>query len=137
MARSVTKVGNLTRDPELRFSQAGTAWCKFGLAVTPYTPKTKKRDTDNPQFYDVRCFRGLAEHVAESLGKGDRVIVQGDPENTEWTDQEGKKRVTKVILANAVGAELRFATVQVDKARREGPQTRAADDADEVDEDDF
>ncbi len=117
MARQVTKIGNLTRDPELKFSDKGTAWVNVGLAVTPYDPKTKTRDNDNPVFYELRAFRTLAENMVESLHKGDRVIVNGDGQIDEWTDKEtGEHRETKVILCNHVGVELRFATATVHRA---------------------
>lgn len=122
MARQVTKVGNLTRDPELKFSDKGTAWVSVGLAVTPYDPKTKTRDIDNPVFYELRAFRTLAENMAESLSKGDRVIVNGDGQVDKWKDKEtGEDREQKVILCNHVGAELRFATATINRIRRSEP----------------
>lgn len=118
MARPVTKIGNLTEDPILRFSDKGTPWASFDLAVTPYTPTTKQQDKDHTEFYRIRCFRTLAEHVAESLRKGDRAIVQGDGQVEEYTKNDGTPDKAKVILANHVGAELRFATVEVTRIKR-------------------
>lgn len=118
MARPTTKVGNIVTDPELRFSTKGTAWTRFRLAFTPWDPETKKMDKERTEFYTVRAFRDLAEHVCESLGKGDRVIVQGDGETEEYTKNDGTPGKQKVILANAVGAELRFATVDINRIKR-------------------
>lgn len=117
---TVTKVGNLTRDPELGFGKdSGKPFTRFGIAVNhPKVPGdwAGERVSD---FYEVSCFASLAEHVAESLHKGDRVIVTGRPELDEWTDNAGVPRVTKRIVADAVGAELRFATAEPKKAPRE------------------
>lgn len=121
MARPTTKIGNVTRDPELKFSDKGIAYARFGLAVNNYDPKTKKITTEHPVFFDVVCFRTLAEHVAESLGKGDRAIVQGDGEVEEYNKEDGTKGKTNKILANHVGAELRFATATIQKATRTSP----------------
>jgi single-strand DNA-binding protein len=100
--------GNLTRVPELKFGANGTAYANFTLAEE--RPKEAgnwagERVTD---YYDVVCFRTLAENVAESLPKGARAIVQGNAELEHWTDRDGKKRTSKRIVANHVGAELRF-----------------------------
>lgn len=131
MSRPVTKVGNLTKDPELRFSAKGTPWTAFRLAVTPYTAKHKRIAKDRVEFYDVRCFRSLAENVAESIAKGDRVIVQGDGEVEDYTKADGTSGQAKVILANAVGVELRFATATIQKVTRESPKDGQSDDVPE------
>jgi single stranded DNA-binding protein len=118
LPREVTRVGNLTRDPELRFGQQkGTPFCRFGLAVeTPVTPGDWAGER-RTEFYEVSCFNTLAEHVAE-LTKGARVIVKGRPELDHWQDSEGKDRVTKRLVADAVGAELRFTSVEIIRAKR-------------------
>lgn len=85
----VTKVGNLVADPELRFSTAGKAYCRMRLAVSvPVTPGDwgGERQTS---FYDVTAFGGLAEHAAESLTKGDRIMVTGAGEMRTWTGDDG------------------------------------------------
>ena len=121
MARPVTKIGNLTDDPILRFSAAGTPWCTFRLAYTPYTRTNKKQLKDTTRFYTCRCFRSLAENASESLRKGDRVIVQGDGEVEEYTKDDGSKGENNVILCNHVGAELRFATAEIVRTKRTEP----------------
>lgn len=115
-----TKTGNLTREPELRFSDKDVAYCRFGLAVErPVKPGdwAGERTID---FYDVVSFRSLAEHVAQSLHKGDRVVVTGEAELEHWTDKEGKSQTTRRVVADAVGAELRFATVDIRKPGKGG-----------------
>jgi len=113
---SVAKVGNLTRDPELRFSATGTAFTRFGLAYRPWTRKGEPEAETT--FYEVVSFGSLAEHVAESLRKGQRVVVVGRGEIDAWTDAEGTERTTKKIVAEAVGPDLRFETATVSTARR-------------------
>lgn len=126
MSRPCTKVGNLTKDPVLKFSDKGTTWVSFTLAVTPWTAKNKRQDKEHPEFYQCRAFRSLAENVAESLSKGDRCIVQGDGEVETYTRADGTEGKAKVILANHVGAELRFATVTINKARRSTTTTEGS-----------
>ena len=70
---TITIIGNLTRDPELRFTQSGLALCEFGLASN----LRKQNGEEEAMFFNVTCWRSLAENVAESLGKGARVIVTG------------------------------------------------------------
>ena len=104
----VAKVGSIVRqDPELRFSAAGKPFAKFSLSVKPYVPKDQEQP--EPTFYDVTCFGTLAEHVAECLHKGNRVIVLGTGKVETWDDKTtGEKRSKKVILADAVGPDIRF-----------------------------
>lgn len=131
----ITRLGNLTREPELRFGkEKGTPFCRFGLAVeTPVTPgdwSGERRTT----FYEVSCFGTLAEHVAESVNKGSRVIVKGRPELDHWEDGEGKQRTTKRIVADAIGTDLRWATVIVTKSFRRkeaGGSNQSAHDEEE------
>jgi len=79
----VGRVGNVTNDPELRFSQSGTPLAKFGLAWRPYAPKGEPEA--ETVFYEVVSFGSLAEHIAECLHKGDRVCVVGKDELNRWT----------------------------------------------------
>jgi single-strand DNA-binding protein len=110
-----TKIGNLTKDPELRFGANGTAYANFTLAEE--RPKEAGNWTGErvTEYYDVVCFRDLAEHVAESLSKGARAIVQGNAELEHWTGRDGQERTSKRIVADHVGAELRFVTAQIQK----------------------
>ena len=94
-ARLGSRVGNLTRDPELRYSTKGTAWASCGLAVT-----RRKRNDDGTfedlptEFYDLVCFGELAEHVAECLHTGDRVVVVGRLEEDKYTGRAAESWIT-------------------------------------------
>ena len=120
----VTRVGNLTRDPELRFAASGVPYARFGLAVERPKVAGDWAGERVTEFYETTCFKSLAENVAECLRKGDRVIVEGDASLEFYTGKDGGEHEQKVILANAVGAELRFATVEVHKVQRKAT-TRA------------
>lgn len=114
------RVGNITRDPELRYSAKGVAFATFGLAVTPWAPKGEpKPDTE---FYDVTCFASLAEAVAECMVKGDRVAVVGNAQDETWAGRDGVSRTTHKIVADAVGPDLRFVTATINRTQRVRPQ---------------
>lgn len=121
MARdnSITISGNLTRDPELRYTPGGTAVCNFGLAWNPPGKKNDRGgyDDQDPHFFDVSCWAELAEHVAE-LGKGIRVTVVGNLEYRSWEDKDGGKRSKVEIRADEVGPSLRWATADIVKTER-------------------
>lgn len=117
----VTRVGNLTKDPEIKMSSSGTVFCRFRIASKQ--PKDGNwRNGRETVFYSVTCFDKLAENVAESVTKGTRVIVEGRAAVDEWVDKEGQIHVERQITANAVGTELRFATAVVTKVEY-APQT--------------
>ena len=110
-------VGNLTDAPELRFTPQGTAVAGFRLAVTP-----RLRDGDGwrdgeTSFFRVNVWRDLAEHVAESLSKGDRAVVVGRLKLRSWETPEGGKRSVTEVEADEVGASLKFATAKPQRAR--------------------
>lgn len=113
-------IGNLTGDPELRYTGAGVAMCRFTVASTPRVfdrEKNEYRDGD-PLFMSCTAWRGLAEHVAESLTKGARVVVVGRLRLSRWEDDKGEKRSMMQLDADEVGPSLRFATVTVQKLNR-------------------
>lgn len=129
----VTKVGNLTADPELRFGPSGTPYCRMRIAVpTPVEPGNWAGERTTT-FYDVTTFKSLAENAAESLHKGDRILVTGRGEVRTWTDDHGSEHTGKAILAEAVGPDLRFAKVTVERASKAEPAapTQRADDDEE------
>lgn len=130
----VTRVGNVTRDPELRFGASGTPYAKFGLAVERPKVAGDWAGERTVEFYEVTAFKSLAENIAQSLRKGDRALVEGDA-SLETYVKDGAEHEAKVILANSVGAELRFATVEVHKAQRK--QTTRATAPVEDDEEPF
>ncbi len=121
-----SKVGRLTRDPELRFGKTGTAVATFGLAVKPYVPKGEPEA--ETVFYEVVTFGGLAEHVAACLLKGDRAVVVGKGEIEHWKDRDGVERTTKKIICDAAGPDLRFAGVDIHRAQRQEPAQTTFDD---------
>jgi len=105
----VAKVGNITRTPELGYGQgSGKAYARFGIAVNKPKVKGDWAGEQVTEFYEVSCFGSLAEHVAESLRKGQRVVVVGRGELEHWSGDDGTGRTTKKIVAEAVGPDLRF-----------------------------
>ncbi|MBX7472728.1 single-stranded DNA-binding protein [Streptomyces sp. MAG02] len=115
---SITIAGNLTADPELRFTQSGIPAANFTVASTPRTfDKQSGQWVDgDPLFLRCTVWRDYAEHVAESLSKGMRVIVQGNLKASQWTDKQGNRRTTYQIDVAEIGPSLRYATAQVSKA---------------------
>jgi single-strand DNA-binding protein len=126
---TVTVVGNLTADPDLRFSAAGAAWARFHVANTPrvFDRATGEYKDGEPLFVTCTVWREPAEHVAESLRKGARVIVVGRLRLSKWTDDNGEPRSAYGLEVDAVGPDLRFATAQV--ARTTQARGRYADEA--------
>lgn len=119
---SATLVGNLTDAPELRTTQGGAAVASFRLAVTS---RVKDGDTwrdGETSYFRVSCWRSLAENVAESLAKGQRVVVLGRLRQRSWETPEGDKRTVVEIEADEVAPSLKWATAKVDKSRQGGGQ---------------
>lgn len=123
---TVTLIGNLTRDPELRFTTGGAALATFGLAVNR---RRKVGDgwEDETSFFDVVCWRELAENVAESLTKGLRVVVTGYLTQRSWENDNGEKRSRVEVQANEVGPSLRWASAEVARNERRTPAAGYAD----------
>lgn len=119
---TVELTGNLTRDPELRFTPSGAAVANFGLAVNRRWRNQQTNEWDEQvSFFDVVCWRELAENVAESLTKGSRVMVSGRLDQRSWETQDGDKRSKVEVVADEVGPSLRWATAQVTRnERRDG-----------------
>jgi single-strand DNA-binding protein len=117
----ITVVGNLGADPELRFTPGGNAVTSLNVAVQNrrYNQATQEWEDTGTTWYRVNAWRYLAENVAESLTRGQRVIVHGILAARPWEDKEGNKRESWEITADAIGAELSFATVTVKRATRE------------------
>ena len=106
---TVTVVGNVTRDPELRFTPNGAAVANFGLAWN----RKGQNDEEVVSFFDVTCWSGLAENVAESITKGSRVVVYGRLDQRSWENQDGERRSKVEIVADDVAPSLRWATVEI------------------------
>jgi single-strand DNA-binding protein len=113
MDSTITIAGNLTRDPELKFTDSGMATVRFGVATSR---KIKERETTS--FYEVIAFGKTAENVQASLSKGNRVLVTGRLEVRNWEKQDGTKATTVEVVADEVAADLKFATVTIMKNER-------------------
>lgn len=122
MSNTVSIVGNLTREPEMRFTPSGAALCSFGIAVNRRWRNSSTNEWEEEvSFFDVTCWRELAENVAESLTKGTRIVVVGRLEQRSWETDSGEKRSKVEIVADDVAPSLRWATAQVTRnERRDG-----------------
>jgi single-strand DNA-binding protein len=110
----ITLVGNLTADPELRFTPSGLQVANLRIAVTPRTRQEDGSWTPGEtSFHTVTVWRDQAEHAAETLHKGARVIVVGRPKERTWTDQDGTEHHVTEVDAEEVGPSLRWATAKV------------------------
>ena len=116
---TVTLVGNLTRDPELRFTQGGRAVASFGIAVNRRY-QVNGEWQEQTSFFNVVAWGQLGENAAASLTKGARIIVSGRLEQREYQTQQGEKRTVVEINADEVGPSLRFATAQVERTSSGG-----------------
>lgn len=117
---SVSLVGNVTRDPELRFTPSGQATTSFGLAVNRRWQNKQTQEWEEAvSFFDVVVWREMAENVAESLTKGSRAFVMGRLEQRTWDDKETGNPRTKIeVIADEVGPSLRWATADVTRNER-------------------
>ncbi|MEX2290004.1 MAG: single-stranded DNA-binding protein [Mycobacteriales bacterium] len=116
----ITVVGNLTADPELRFTPSGAAVANFTVASTPRTFDKNSNEWKDGEALFLRCsvWRQAAENVAESLHKGTSVIVQGRLKQRSYETKEGEKRTVYELDVDEVGPALRWATAKVTKASR-------------------
>jgi single-strand DNA-binding protein len=118
---TVTIVGNITRDPELRYTANGQATASFGVAVNRRWQNRQTNEwEERVSFFNVVCWREMADNVSESLGKGARVVVTGRLEQRSWETEQGDKRSVIEIVADDVGPSLRWATAEVKKNERRG-----------------
>jgi single-strand DNA-binding protein len=119
---TITIVGNLTDDPELRFTPSGAAVAKFRIASTPRTldRQTNEWKDGEPLFLACNIWRDAAEHVAESLQRGARVIVQGRLRQRSYETREGEKRTVYELEVDEIGPSLRYATAKVQRMNRSG-----------------
>jgi single-strand DNA-binding protein len=118
---TVTLVGNVTRDPELRYTPSGQTVATFGLAVNRRWQNRQTQEWEEQvSFFDVKSWAGLAENVAESIQRGTRVIVTGRLEQRSWETDNGEKRSKVEVVADEIAPSLRWATAQVQKIERQG-----------------
>ena len=116
----VTIVGNLTGDPELRFTASGVAVANLTVASTPRHFDKQRNEWVDDETLFMRCsaWRDMAENIAETLTRGMRVIVQGRLKQRSWDDQDGNKRTVVELDVDEVGPSLRYATAKVAKTSR-------------------
>ena len=130
MTSNLTIVGNLTKDPELRFTPTGQATSSFAVAVNR---RWQNRQTnaweEATSFFDVVAWGTLAGNLADSLRRGDRVVVEGRLDQRSWENNQGEKRSKLEITANEVAPSLRWATVEISKNQHSTPQTVPAGDS--------
>jgi single-strand DNA-binding protein len=118
----ITVVGNLTADPELRFTPSGVAVASFTIASTPRTFDRNTNEWKDGEALFLRCsiWRQAAENVAESLQRGTRVLVTGRLKSRSYDTKEGEKRTVMELEVDEVGPSLRYATAKVNKTQRGG-----------------
>ncbi len=136
---NVTLVGNLTRDPELRFTPNGTPVVSLGIAVNRrYQDKQSGEWTDDTSFFNISAWFKLAENCAESLSKGDRILVSGRLNQRSWETKEGDKRYAVEVIADNVAPSLQFASCKIsrnEKAAGDFQKDVQEDESDLTDED--
>jgi single-strand DNA-binding protein len=106
---TITLVGNLTRDPELKFLDSGLPAVKFSLAVNRKWKDNRGEEKEQVSYFDCSALGSIAENIATSLKKGERAIVTGRLEQRTWETPEGEKRSVVEVKVEACGPELRFA----------------------------
>jgi single-strand DNA-binding protein len=118
----ITVIGNLTADPELRFTPSGAAVANFTVASTPRTFDRQTNEWKDGEALFLRCniWREAAENVAESLTRGSRVIVSGRLKQRSYETREGEKRTVVELEVDEIGPSLKYATAKVNKASRSG-----------------
>lgn len=124
----ITVIGNLTADPELRFTPAGAAVANFTVASTPRIFDRQSNEWKDGEALFMRCniWREAAENVAESLSRGSRVIVSGRLKQRSYETREGEKRTVMELEVDEIGPSLKYATAKVTKASRNGGSGNSA-----------
>jgi single-strand DNA-binding protein len=115
-------IGNVTRDPELRFTTGGTAVCSFGIAWTPRrrNPQTGEWDNGDTSFFNCSAWRDLGENIAATITKGSRVVVTGSVRSRDWEDRDGNKRTSIEIDVDDCAPSLRWAQARIERTERSG-----------------
>jgi len=118
----ITVIGNLTGDPELRFTPSGAAVANFTVASTPRAFDRQSNEWKDQETLFMRCsvWRDAAENVAESLSRGTRVVVTGRLKSRSYDTKEGEKRTVVELEVDEVGPSLRYATTKVNRTQRSG-----------------
>jgi single-strand DNA-binding protein len=120
---TVTIVGNVTREPELRFTANGRSQLTLGLAVNHRYPDRNRPGewVEDTSFINVVCWADLAENVSSSVTKGSRILVMGRLNQRSWETDNNEKRSVIEVIAEEVGPSLRWATAQISRTERRGP----------------
>jgi single-strand DNA-binding protein len=127
---TITLVGNVTRDPELRFTNTGQATANFGIAVNRRWQHRQSGEWEEAvSFFNIVCWREMAENAAESLSRGSRIVVTGRLEQRSYQTQDGEKKSVVEVVADEIGPSLRWATAKVVKNDRRSPTEGGAPDA--------
>lgn len=114
----ITVVGNLTRDPELRYTTGGIAVCNFSVAQTPRRRTADGWEDGDTSFFDCSVWKDYGEHVAASFQKGQRVIVVGTMKQRFWEDKEGNKRNSWEVNVDECGHSLKWGNAEFDRTER-------------------
>ncbi len=120
---TITIVGNVTREPELRFTASGRSQLTLGVAVNHRYPDRSRQGEwiEETSFFNVVCWADLAENVASSVQKGSRILVTGRLRQRSWETENNEKRSVVEVIADEVGPSLRWATAQITRTERRGP----------------
>jgi single-strand DNA-binding protein len=119
---SITISGNITRDPEMRYTPSGVSKVSFGVAVNRSWRNQQTQEwEEQTSFFNVVAWRQLAENASATLTKGTRVVVSGRLEQRNWETEAGEKRSIVEIVADDIAPSLRFATAEIHKVERSGP----------------
>ena len=114
---TVTLVGNLVEDPELRFTPTGVAMAKLRLAVNRrWMDRSTNEWQEEAHFFTATCWRDMAENVSESLRKGNRVMVTGRLQQRQWENEQGERRSMVEVSIDEIGPSLRWATASVTRS---------------------
>ena len=118
---SITIVGNLTRDPEIRYTASGQANARLGIAVSRRWQNRQTNEwEERTSFFNVVAWGDMAENISDTLAKGNRVIVNGRLEQRSWETDQGEKRSVVEVVADEIGPSLRWATASVTRSERRG-----------------
>ena len=124
MSNSIVVVGNLTGDPELRFTQSGVAYVSGSIASNRRYQVNGQWE-EKTSYFNFSAWRELAENIAASCTKGMRVVISGRIEQKTWTDKDGNERKTHEIAVDDIGPSLRWATASVVKTAKPGDTSSA------------
>jgi single-strand DNA-binding protein len=116
---TITLIGNLTRDPELRYTTGGRAVASFGLAVNRRYQSNGEWQ-EQVSYFNIVCWGDLGENVGATMTKGNRCIVTGRMEMRDYETNAGEKRTVFEVIADEVGPSLRWATAQIERTERTG-----------------